>query len=52
MPEEIIGEVLAGAIEIAASSDSDNPKKGCGCLFFILIFCLISFGIYYLLITY
>jgi hypothetical protein len=48
MPEEIIGEVIVGAIEIVALSDSDNPKKGCGCLFLILLFCLMSFGIYWL----
>jgi hypothetical protein len=49
MPEEIIGEVIVGALEVVASSDiEDSNKKGCGCLIIILLFVLIAFGVYYL----
>jgi hypothetical protein len=50
MPVEVVGEVIGGIVEVAVSVagnvDSNDEKRGCGCLGLILIGTIIIIGIY------
>lgn len=50
MAGEIIGDLIAGVVEIGIESavSTDNKKSGMGCLFMTIILCLIIGGVYYL----
>ena len=47
MAGEIIGEILVGAIELAAEVAIEEKKPGCGCAIIIALLLVLGFGIYY-----
>jgi hypothetical protein len=43
---EIVGEILGGTLEAAATGGS-NDRKGCGCLIAIVVMIILGFVIYF-----